>query len=926
MTVILCYLLAVNQVMAQTLKHQDKELEILKSENTTGQASYKQKKLEKSKNEFGFGNQLGDFSLNYLLFISHYIPGSLMPVVCRNPMTAYLTGGVGGVLPLIWLDNLVFSLGSIVSLYTELMIFDHLQSYYRKMEADMKGGDKCNESVSENDSDATNVTRNGSGSGSGSETANGNGSGAKSLLLKRNALKGGIVTQRKLRADLSLNDGSGSGSGSGTANTACTPGPEENLQLKGLELQYDALAHEIELLTMKADAIRATKAAWLLSAALSAVIGVVMVTTGAAAVTAGAAAGTIIGGELGYFTVSRPVGQAYGAAMGALYGAGVVEPMHSQTGDVCSPMFLVTGAYLGAVGINEAIIKYKADGEPHPDIKFPGAPKSSFNAPARGKEILPVLNRAKSFEELVYGLLEMLAGKGVTLAQHRRIQDELKKNGGFKVDTEDFLALKKYIGLALKEDFWKKSSELMQKLSLMDKAQATTVNTKDDQEEAADIASEAAEAESLGDGFNIFKDATAVFNTGTNAVNLTNESEIGADLRKVKENPVANGPEVISKYLSWDFFVKFANYLGFSNGGELAFLLYITMVGDLVVLKSRSWIIHPLMSYFYGIDGTWEAKLVSSLVAAYFANAYRKEVIEAKKKAIDFKIRVGEIITAMNRPGGGVPNPSGGQTSSAKGESAQLSSSAELKECINSSDLIGPQAVGPCQGQQNQNVTAFSLDSEGFTSAFGNIGAIAAGAAGNLGQALNRMSAGNEKGAQGELRNLGSAGPSLAAAIKSNLDLLSKKFPKKKINDRLSNLEKLYAGRIQNALRSAGLKAPTLAASPLSFATLASIAPPKEQKGNESDGGKDNAVLNKGTKPLLADYGGFKMDFAKGKPLPMAGGQISSYTKQDYQDAVKGNFEYKDDDIGQNTQEDIFKTITLRYFKTAYPLIFKKKD
>ncbi|HAZ14329.1 MAG: hypothetical protein A2X86_19070 [Bdellovibrionales bacterium GWA2_49_15] len=866
-TIILCYLLAVNPVMAQTFKHQEKELEIEKAENTGGQVSYKQKKLEKSKNEFGFGNQLGDFSLNYLLFISHYIPGSLMPVVCRNPMTAALTGGVGGVLPLIWLDNLVFALGSIVSLYTELMIFDHLQSYYRKMEADMKG------------------------SGSGS-------------------------------------DG------------------EVNLQLKGLELQYEALGHEIELLAMKADAIRATKAAWLLSGALSVSIGVILATAGAAVMataavsggTAGAAAGASIGAALGVevYGVGAAVGAAYGGVIGAEYGAlysaaagaAIAEAMHSVTGDVCAPMFGITGAYLGAVGINEAVKKYKDDGEPHPDIKFPPPPKSTYKAPAGASKILPVVTGARSFEELVYGLIEMQTGKSVTLPQYQLIKAELEKNSDFKkgVDEEEFSSLKKYIALALKEDFWKKSSELIQKLSLLGEAHATTVNTQDDQDESAAISDEAVESESLADGFNIFKDATAVFNTGSNVVNLTNDSEIGADFSKVRANPIANAPEVISKYLSWDFFVKFANYLGFSNGGELALLLYVTMVGDLVVLKSRSWIMHPLIPFFYGIDGTWEAKLVSSIVAAYFANAYRKEVIEAKKRAIGFKIRVGEIITAMNKPGGGAATVQGGKFSFTKGASTALSSSLENKECITSSDLIGPQSVGPCPGQQNSKTTAFDLDSEGFRSAFGNISAMAAGTATSLGQALNHMSSGNNSGARGQLRNLGGAGPSLAAAIKGNLDLLSKKFPKKKINDRLSELEKLYTGRIQNALRSAGVKAPALAAAPLSFATLASISAPTETKDNGAGAVKDVNTLKKSGGSAIPDFGGFKMDFAKGKPLATEGGQISAYSKQDYLDATKGNFEYKDDDIGQNAQEDIFKTITLRYFKTAYPRIFKMKE
>ena len=78
--------------------------------------------------------------------------------------------------------------------------------------------------------------------------------------------------------------------------------------------------------------------------------------------------------------------------------------------------------YLGAVGINEAIIKYREDVEPHPNLPSPTPPKSTFQALAGGKEILPVLNRAKSFEELVYGLVEMQTGKSVTLSQYQMIK------------------------------------------------------------------------------------------------------------------------------------------------------------------------------------------------------------------------------------------------------------------------------------------------------------------------------------------------------------------------------------------------------------------------------------------------------------------------------------------------------------------------
>ena len=200
----------------------------------------------------------------------------------------------------------------------------------------------------------------------------------------------------------------------------------------------------------------------------------------------------------------------------------------------------------------------------------------------------------------------------------------------------------------------------------------------------------------------------------------------------------------------------------------------------------------------------------------------------------------------MGRASGGVAGPpSGGRVSSTQGDSSPLASSAENQECIKSTDLLGPQSVAPCNGPQNSS-TAFDLDDERFGTAFGNLGAIPAGAAGNLGQALNRMSAGNAKGARGELRNLGNTGPSLATSIKANLDLISKKFPKKKIDERMANLEKLYGGRIQNAIRSAGLKAPALAASPLSFATLASLGAPPEQKGNESGVPKDVNALKKG--------------------------------------------------------------------------------
>ena len=67
------------------------------------------------------------------------------------------------------------------------------------------------------------------------------------------------------------------------------------------------------------------------------------------------------------------------------------------------------------------------------------------------------------------------------------------------------------------------------------------------------------------------------------------------------------------------------------------------------------------------------------------------------------------------------------------------------------------------------------------------------------------------------------------------------------------------------------------------------------------------------------------MDFAKGKPLPTEGGQIGSIPSKITRMPLKETLSIRTM-ILANTQEDIFKAITLRYFKTAYPLIFKKKE
>ncbi len=877
----LCYLLLIQTTWAQsshTLNSNQQELKILKASGASDKAGYRQKKLEKSQNEFSFGNQMGDFSFNHLMFLTHYLPGAAIPVLCRNPLAAVATGGIGNFLPIIHLDNLMFALGSMTSLYMELLIFDHLQGFYKKLEKNMKEG------AAEDDAKTTE-----------------------------------------------------------SRQRSAATNPKEQ-QLKALQIQYDALAHEVELLTMKAEAVRATKTMWMLSAALSVALGVVSTAAELTAyysgtalgATAGAAIGAAAGAAIGVWiygvgsAVGGPYGAAYGAAIGSYagpaLGLAMVEFIHNGTIDTCAPLYHITGPYLAGIGINEAIKNYngKAEPTPPPPFEAPPAPSeepTSMLPAHHHQQIMKVVNRAQSFDDLLFGMVESQHGRTLEPHEYLAIRQRLQKEFPQAVHSADLQALKKFLTLGLQENLWKKSHELMQKLQPIASAHA---GTADDQAEAADTEAEVMEAGQLTDNFNIVKDVGSLFNTGTNVINLTNDTELGDDVKKAIKNPMAHGTEVISKYLTWEFFVKFANYLGFSNGGELAFLLYITVMGDIVTLKARSLLKHPLVPYFYRIDGTWEAKLVSSIVAAHFANGHRKEILEAKKKTIGYKIQVSQMIDKMNEsvetPGSKTKGVAKGNSGTArKGVGALGSDQDKLNNCIDNSGLLGPNSINTCQQGTNKNAADFNLSNDDSDKAFGEIGEVGTGATSLSAQALSRLSIGDTKGASTNFRALSKLGPQLAATIKEKLDFLKSKYPDKNIQGQIDNIEKLFANRIQNSFTTAKDKAGNLSPIAMTFASTTPLANPiLEKVTKEQNLGKDKTTF---TMPTANPFGS-----SNSKATNQMSGELSNYTEKDYQESLKGSYDYKNDDINADTHGDLFKGITIRYFKSAYPRLMKKNQ
>ena len=802
---------------SQNLSHQGNELNTINAQSLSTQTNPEKEKLAKSKTDFAFGAQLGDFSLNYLMFITHYMAGATMPVFCKNSAVTAATGPAGVFLPNLWIDNIIFSIGSIVYLYFELLVYDHLQKKYKALEESLKICPNTSHPEAETGS-----------------------------------------------------------------SSSCQSGEHgDDFHLKALEAQHQALDFELEMLDQKAEATRATKTAWLLSAVLS-------------------------------------------------------LATHATVGnypDICLGMYPATLPFLGPT-LQDAFRNFQQQSPAPQGTFFTPASIPNHTSSISKEELLKSLENAKDFDSLVVVLTELQLSKtGVThspaLNSYFGIHDELAPALSFNVSSNDFLTMKQWLIKALKGELLAKMSAMLINVTPISKAAAATT-TEQEFEETLAAKQELTEANNLSDFFSVYKDVSSMFNTTTNMANLTQDSTFAEDYKKLSVDPVGHAQQLIQKMISQQFFKRFADYLGFRNGGETAFLIYLTVVGDLVVLKSRSLLMNPLVPSSFPLvgEGSFLFKIVSSVVGAYFANAYRQELLEAKLKIIELKKTITSTIQAIKdreKDGGvsaaGIPSPRAASKATAE------SSTTQGTQCLDQTGTLSPDSVGSCPPNNNVNgnpTIPMDFRNSNFDQAIKDVDPTATEASENLKGSFNRIAMGNVKAARGHLKALGDSGAQMAAHLKNGLHSFHKLNPKKNIKDELANAEKNISSRIQMALAAAKYKGGILQISPSSHMSLATMSAPSKNINKVSETAATTSEQLKKTKSAdpTSHTTLAKIDWIRKRKQ----GEIEQASENEFQEAMRKDYEFVQEDINTGAQQNIFDVITLRYFKSAYPVFFKRKD
>ncbi|MBI2521085.1 MAG: hypothetical protein HYV97_11725 [Bdellovibrio sp.] len=803
MTICVCVALLFGKIFApnichadsRNLTHQGNELYTINAQSLSTQTNPEKEKLSKSKTDFAFGAQLGDFSLNYLMFITHYLAGATMPVFCKNSVLIAPAGPAGVFLPNLWIDNIVFSIASIVYLYFELLVYDHLQKKYKSLEESLNICDQENQ-------------------------------------------------------------------------PSCQNGKHgEDFHLKALEAQYQGLDFELEMLDQKAEATRATKAAWLLSAVLSLATNV---------------------------TIGNPP-------------------------DICLGMYPATLPFLGPT-LKDAFQNFQQQ------FKASSPQGTMFNpmsVPGHGRgiskqELQKIFQKAKDFNSLIMTLTEL---QMVNTGSNQSPSFKLDLLGpSYHVSDDDFQAMKKWFMKIFRGDFL---SQVITRVTPIHTAIATTTEQEFDETLAAK--QELTEADNLSDFFNVYKDVSSIFNTTTKTMNLAQGSTFAEDYRKLLVDPIGQSAQLIERTISPQFFKQFADYLGFRNGGETAFLIYLTVVGDLAVLKSRSLLINPLVPSLFPVvgEGTFLFKIVSSVVGAHFANAYRQELLAAKLRIIELKKKLTSTIEAIkNREKDGGVSMTNAPSQSTDVRTTSTTTSQGIL-CINQANTLSPDSLSSCSNHNNVNANPtipMEFGNNNFGQVINNIGPNAMAASDNLIGVFNRLMMGNVKGAKGNLNALGNSGAQMAALLKRGLESFHKLNPQKKIKDELSNVEKNISSRIQVALAAARYKGGNLQPSPVSQMSLAGLSVPKE-------------ITNQGNVPLTSSEQFNKAKSADTTTLPRLTKfdwyrkkQNDPVAENEFREAMAKEYDFVQNEINDESQQNIFEVITLRYFKSAYPVFFKRKE
>ncbi len=870
-----------------------KELDSAKAGQDSQQNNIVQTAQSQGGDGFRFGGQIDGFSLNYLVFLSQYMAGAAMPALCRNAMAGTDITGSSLALPYINIDNIIYAISSLIYLFVEILSFERIQKKKAQMDqfiADLKAGGVENQ-----------------GSGSGDQ-----------------------ATNRANKKD------------------------HENLQITAVKAQRDLLAEQIRILYFKEDAIRATKAGWLLSALVSSISYVIWYTGVATAGAAGymypvalasvgvgasatAATGAVAAGAVG---AGVAVGVGAGAAasgqsplasvgMGLLAGSAVPGLATSIMGtvmgmpDLCAPFSVLAAGTAAGAWFNDNFFQIQQSvrgGQEALNKKNNQSSNENFND--FKTYVLPKIKLAANSSELATALMEaQLMQKGAVQNVDPKIGQELHKNIASTISSKDVLLMRDTIS-----GYYTKGLQGVV-AAMFPEAQATTDNSNENMPPPSSGAPPAMEDPITG----FSNDVDSVVNTGNNLSSLSKDSEYLKDINSAKD-----AGELLSatlgKFLTFDFIKKFASWLGFKNGGEIMLFFFLSAVIDLAIMPARAVVVVPPIP-ITAYAGFFPGRIISSLVGAFFANGYYGEVYEFRGKLEQSYNKLNALIAAMEAKAGldtgpnisGAPKGQGNNSSGTAVLSGDNNKAAEL--CINGGEL-NPAAIGNCPANgATENDISKNFENPAFAQGI-NLPEVNGGLALNgLSDSFNKLSVGNSKGARSSLQNLGSQANAISKRLKKIIDTANEKLPEAKVNETLSSLAKDQIQLLRNSFKIAGVEFDRQAKILpfVSAASATSLAAVSTESANADNTQALAALLKKNADqigPAKNPWGNTLGNNTSGKNT-----ELANYSDEDVKEALKNNYEYNNNDaINPDAEKDIFKAITIRYFKTAYPQLLNKKN
>ena len=381
--------------------------------------------------------------------------------------------------------------------------------------------------------------------------------------------------------------------------------------------------------------------------------------------------------------------------------------------------------------------------------------------------------------------------------------------------------------------------------------------------------------------------------------------------------------EINKQFADVNFLVSFLGYLGFRNGGEIKYVQDLMFVSDTFILPMRSVQLSissvVVNTLFLGAIFPEYYRSVQSMIAALFAYGFRKEINEYIVKLEEASIKLDALIAELNQKSADTsPSFAGGSSQTGSAPSTPLEAQ-EVAICL--SDTFNAASAAPCSEIKNPAQLPENFFENEETKGFFNIPEIAGiNAGGDLIRINNSLSRGDIKSAKKNMEALAAKNSAITKKIDGLINLIRQKKPEEKIDEKLRASEKEAATAIGAAFLNAGANPRDLFARGSSGLSSLGLSSPSEEKVA--------AKKESGTQVAAFNPASLKIDnpFKNSAPSYGNNNELTSYTEADVKAAMKNSYHYGEgeNDINENKDSDLFKAITLRYFKSAYPHFFKR--